>query len=76
MVRCSILHDYRTGESRGIGMVTFEEKEDGAAALTAMDGKRIETSQLEVAWLSKCLMRRSFYHQKLLELTKHSLESR
>lgn len=43
-----IIYDRETGRSRGFGFVTFVREEDGATAITQMDGKELDGRPIRV----------------------------
>ena len=53
LVRANVVRDFRTGESRGLGFVSFEYKEDAEKALAKMDGFGYDYSILQVGWSSE-----------------------
>lgn len=53
LVRANVVRDHHTGESRGLGFVSFEYKEDAERALQKMNGFGYDYSILQVNWSSE-----------------------
>lgn len=50
LIRANVVRDHNTRESRGLGFVSFEYREDAAAAMAKMNGRGYDSLILSVSW--------------------------
>lgn len=48
--RANVVRDHQTGESRGLGFVSFESRADGEKAIAKMNGRGYDSLILSVSW--------------------------
>lgn len=53
LVRANVVLDHVTRESRGLGFVSFEFREDAERALQKMNGRGYDSLILSVSWSGK-----------------------